>query len=51
MNSRHFIQLLLSLTLLISTLAVVGPPDPPDPRFGAVEAYMAPEQAVDLRLG
>ncbi len=57
MNSRHFIQLLLSLTLLTSTLAARPRPDakrvegPPDPRFGAVEAYMAPEQAADLRLG
>lgn len=43
----------VTLTLLLSLL----PPTPlhavalPDPRFGAVESYMAPEEAADLGVG
>jgi len=46
-------RLALTLALLLSAL----PPTPlstapsPDPRFGAVESYLAPDKATDLRVG
>ncbi len=51
---QHIIRLALSLIVLLNiappTAAQTQQP-PPDPRFGAVEAYMAPQLAADLRVG
>lgn len=45
------LQSLIILLLITTSLAPTWPPDPPDPRFGAVESYMAPKEAGALRVG
>lgn len=49
---RRFFSLILCAAVLGTAWpAAAQTPAPPDPRFGAVEAYMAPDQAADLRVG
>ena len=49
----HPISLALSLSLLFHSASPIFAAQPPlpDARFGAVEAYMAPERAAELRVG
>jgi hypothetical protein len=50
---QTFLRLALTFALLLSALppAPLDAANPPDPRFGAVESYMAPDLAADLRVG
>ncbi len=47
---RRWLTLLLSMALMASAWPAQAQ-TPPDLRFGAVEAYMAPDRAADLRVG
>ena len=49
---QRIISLTLTIALLFSAVPSTAAETPlPDPRFGAVEAYAAPQQAADLRVG
>ena len=45
------IFLLVTLALAVSSSAVQAQGETPDPRFGATEAFWAPEDAADLGIG
>jgi hypothetical protein len=47
---RRLINLFLGLAFLAGS-APISAQSPPDARFGAVEAYMAPDKAAELRVG
>lgn len=53
MKTLRILSLGLCLSLLTDAFAAQAqaPAPPPDTRFGAVEAYMAPDKAADLRVG
>ncbi|MBL8057452.1 MAG: hypothetical protein JNK29_12170 [Anaerolineales bacterium] len=48
---RRWINALLALALLLGAMPAQAQTAPPDLRFGAVEAYMAPDRAAELRVG
>ncbi len=44
-------RIALALLLLFNAAPPPQTPTPPDPRFGAVEAYLLPDQAAEYRVG
>lgn len=49
--TRPSIHLALACAWLVAGAAQIASTAPPDPRFGAVESYLAPEQAAALNVG
>ncbi len=49
MRNQH--RIALALILLFNAAPPTQTPAPPDPHFGAVEAYLLPDQAAELRVG